>query len=236
MKVINRKKIFNKWKEDLEVSGKPNEWEVKQLMRITGLPVPNEYLLRYDEMLEDRKFIEYVSDKKDKTFAVKLCSPEILHKTDVGGVVLGVSKKELIAVLKNLRGRFKKEHFLISQMVSIQGPEFILGAIEDPVFGPAVMAGAGGILTELYKDIAFRLAPCSVQEAGYMLEELTIAPVLSGYRGSSMDIGGLKKIISEFSLLSAAAAAMGTQLDINPLVWTGNTWLVLDAKAVLETS
>jgi len=118
-------------------------------------------------------------------------------------------------------------------MVPVRGPEFILGALSDPVFGPAVMAGAGGILAELYKDVVFRLAPCTNAEAGRMLSELTIFPVLTGFRGSSMDISDLKKIISLFSQLAAAVTAEGAQLDINPLVWTGDEWLVLDGKAVL---
>jgi hypothetical protein len=225
--------MFKAWKEELEVSGKPNEWEVKQLMRSAGLPVPDEYLLRAEEPISGDPFFNSSPDTDVKFFAVKLCSAEVLHKTDVGGVVLGIAANELSGVLQDLRDRFVGEHLLICPMIPIKGPEFIIGALADPDFGPAVMAGAGGILTELYKDVAFRLAPCSIQEAGYMLDELTISPVLSGYRGSSMDREGLKKILSLFSLLSATAAAEGAQLDINPLVWTGSQWLVLDAKAVI---
>ncbi|MBN2049197.1 MAG: acetate--CoA ligase family protein [Spirochaetales bacterium] len=220
--------LLETWKKDLEIPGKPNEWEVKELMRGAGLPVPENVLLKAGEPLPDGPV-----PGVEAPYAVKLCSAEVLHKTDVGGVVLGVTAEELTGVLSDLRERFPGEHLLLSSMVPVRGPEFILGALSDPVFGPAVMAGAGGILAELYKDVAFRLAPCTPAEAGRMLTELTIAPVLTGFRGSSMDLEGLKTIIARFSLLAGAATAEGAQLDINPLVWTGSQWLVLDGKAVL---
>lgn len=222
--------LFDTWRQKIEVPGKPNEWEVKELMRDAGLPVPEDFLLKAGEALPVS-----TAPGVSPPFAVKLCSAEVLHKTDVGGVVLDVGTEELTGVLKDLRGRFPGEHLLITAMVPVRGPEFILGALSDPVFGPAVMAGAGGILAELYKDVAFRLAPCAPAEAGRMLTELTIAPVLTGFRGSSMDIEDLKEIISRFSHLAAAATAEGAQLDINPLVWTGTKWLVLDGKAVLNS-
>ncbi len=220
--------LFNSWKKELEVPGKPNEWEVKRLLRRAGLRVPEDYLLKSGETLP-----EGLVPGVKPPYVVKLCSNEVLHKTDVGGVVLDVGTEKLAGVLEDLRSRFPEEHLLISTMIPVRGPEFILGALSDPVFGPAVMTGAGGILAELYKDVAFRLAPCTAAEAGRMLSELTIFPVLTGFRGSSMDISDLKKIISLFSQLAAAVTAEGAQLDINPLVWTGDKWLVLDGKAVL---
>jgi succinyl-CoA synthetase beta subunit len=226
---LDCKALFDTWRKDIEVPGKPNEWEVKELMRNVGLPVPRDTLLMAGDDIPEGPL-----PGVEAPYAIKLCSAEVLHKTDVGGVVLGVKSEDLAEVLSDLRRRFPGEHLLISSMVPVRGPEFILGALADPVFGPAVMAGAGGILAELYKDVAFRLAPCTPTEAGRMLAELTIAPVLTGFRGSSMDIGGLKDIISRFSHLAADATAEGAQLDINPLVWTGREWLVLDGKAVLE--
>ncbi len=220
--------LFETWKKTIEVPGKPNEWEVKELVRGAGLPVPHDRLLKAEDSIPEGEV-----PGVEAPYAVKLCSAEVLHKTDVGGVVLDVGTEELPGILSDLRGHFPGEHLLISSMVPVRGPEFILGALSDPVFGPAVMAGAGGILAELYKDVAFRLAPCTAEEAGRMLDELTVAPVLTGFRGSSMDLDGLKGIISLFSHLAEAATAEGAQLDINPLVWTGSEWLVLDGKAVL---
>jgi len=227
---IDFTEMFRAWKSSLEVPGKPNEWEVKNLMREAGLPVPEDCLLEAGGTADAAE----IAFRVRPPWAVKLCSADVLHKTDVGGVALDVSPEQLPEVLSDLGRRFPGEHMLISSMTPIRGPEFILGALADPVFGPAVMAGAGGILAELYKDVAFRLAPCTAAEAGRMLEELTIAPVLTGFRGSSMDIDSLKDIISGFSRLAAAATAEGAQIDINPLVWTGEAWLVLDGKAVLE--
>ena len=224
------RELFNHWKNHIEVAGKPNEWEVKELMREAGLPVPEDFILKTGKSLTGDSV-----PGVHPPYAVKLCSADVLHKSDVGGVVLGVSEEGLPGVVKDLRQRFPGEHLLISEMVPIRGPEFIIGALSDPVFGPAVMAGAGGVLAELYKDVAFRLAPCTLAEAGRMLEELTIAPVLKGFRGSSMDIESLKEIITLFSYLSAAATIEGADLDINPLVWNGEKWVVLDGKAVLTS-
>ncbi len=233
MSAVDYKAVFIEWSGNLETDYKPNEWEVKKLLQKSGLTVPDEFLF-YGEMSEDDEALASYIARTNCSYVVKLCSPEILHKTDVGGVALNIPVSDLPGVLKDFRCRFGNEHLLISTMKHVSGPEFILGAVSDPVLGPAVMIGAGGILTELYKDVSFRLAPCTANEAGYMLGELVISPVLSGYRGSTMEIESLKNIISVFSMLAAAAVAAGAQIDINPLVWDGEEWVILDAKAVLK--
>jgi acyl-CoA synthetase (NDP forming) len=90
--------LFNSWKKEMEVPGKPNEWEVKRLLRRAGLAVPEDYLLKADEDLS-----EGPSAGVKAPYAVKLCSAEVLHKTDVGGVVLDVGTEELAGVLKDTR-------------------------------------------------------------------------------------------------------------------------------------
>ncbi|MBF9017875.1 MULTISPECIES: acetate--CoA ligase family protein [unclassified Oceanispirochaeta] len=229
---MNMKELFSSWRSNLRIENKADEWETKELFRSAGLPVPPQYLFKKnveDKALESLSFLP--SDLKEP-FAVKLCSPDVLHKSDVGGVKLGVGRNDLVSVLREMRNKFPGENFLIYHMEAIRGIEFILGALNDPSFGPAVMIGAGGVMTELYKDVSFCLAPCTLKDAEHIISELTIAPVLSGFRGSNMDRESLKDIIVKFSDLASAAAEDGAQLDINPIVWNGEDWKVLDAKCV----
>jgi len=95
------------------------------------------------------------------------------------------------------------------------------------------MVGAGGILTELYKDVSFRLAPCTTKEAHYMLEELTIFPTLHGYRGLSADSDSLAGTVERVAELAVHLIHRGCQLDINPIVWVEDRWVALDVKVVL---
>jgi 3-hydroxypropionyl-CoA synthetase (ADP-forming) len=119
-------------------------------------------------------------------------------------------------------------------MCDYSGTEFIIGSTVDPVLGPAIMAGAGGILTELYKDIAFRLSPCTLDGATEMLDGLIIAPIFNGFRGISLDKRGLAEIISNVSYLVDEIGDKFSQLDINPIVYSQNKWVILDAKLTLS--
>ena len=129
-------------------------------------------------------------------YVAKVCSPEILHKTELNGVILGLEPDSLEPALEDLRERFPGSGILLEEMVPFSSGEFIIGGMMDPVFGPAVMVGAGGVLTELFKDVTFRLAPCSPEEAHRMLRELTVYPLLEGYRGNAIDPAGFARIIS----------------------------------------
>lgn len=229
---MDMKELFNNWSTSLRVENKADEWETKELFKSAGLPVPLQYLFK--ENIEDGviQSLSFLPSGLEPPFAVKLCSPDVLHKSDVGGVKLSVSRDDLPSVLKGMRENFPGDNFLIYHMEAIRGIEFILGALKDPSFGPAVMVGAGGVMTELYKDVSFCLAPCTSRDAEHILSELTIAPVLTGFRGSSMDREALIEIIVKFSGLASAAAEAGAQLDINPIVWNGEAWKILDAKCV----
>jgi len=164
---------------------------------------------------------------------LKVCSPDILHKTEHGGVVLGVDAARLAAEVTAMRGRFPGQAILVEEQVRIQGSECIVGALVDEEFGPAVMVGAGGILTELYRDIAFRLAPCSVGEAHRMIAELKIAPLFKGFRGITLDAEGLARTIAAVADLTLDLGTSFSQLDLNPLGFVGDGWVTLDAKLVL---
>ncbi len=133
----------------------------------------------------------------DPPYVLKVCSAEILHKTDQGGVRLGVDRSGLCLLsVSELQAKFPRSDLLVEEQVRFVGSEFIIGAFRDPSFGPALMVGAGGILTELYQDVAFRLVPCSIAEAMRMLRELKVFPVLEGFRGLSMDAGALAESVA----------------------------------------
>ena len=124
---------------------------------------------------------------------------------------------------------------LVEEQLSPRGPELIIGALVDPDFGPAVMVGAGGILTELYRDVSFRLAPCDAEEARDMLGELAVAPLFAGFRGIALDADALARVIVAAGQLAVELGPSFSQLDINPIVSVGNGFVALDAKLVLAT-
>jgi len=220
------KEIVKNWVNTLRVSGKPDEWESKNLLRLIGHNVPDGCRILPGEAAE--------AVELDFPIVLKVCDPEIIHKTECGGVFLNVAGDDFLRVIQNLRGKFPESPILAESMCRKEGPEFILGGLLDPVFGPAVMAGAGGILTEVYEDAVFRLCPCSKNEAVRMLGELKIAPVLNGYRGSRLDADLLADTVSVISGLFDAFEGRLSQIDINPIVFTGECWTALDCVFILK--
>jgi succinyl-CoA synthetase beta subunit len=208
------------------VPGFPDEFETKLIISAYGISTPRGVRLLPEERFDKTKFV-YPA-------VVKVCSAQILHKTDQNGIIMGVESDKIEETLNEFRIKFPHTPILVEEQIHFQGPELIVGALLDPVFGPAVMVGAGGVLTELYKDVAFRLAPLTVQEAGRMIRELTIAPAFSGYRGLKCDLESLSRIISATADFAAGYGECFSQLDINPLVFSNNKWIALDAKLVLN--
>jgi len=214
------------WLESLRVPGKPDEWESKNLLRLAGFRVPGGRRILPGEAAEPADF--------GFPLVLKVCDPEILHKTERGGVLLNVIAGGFSGAVQDLRERFPGSPLLAESLCRSLGTEFILGGLVDPVFGPAVMAGAGGILTEVYEDAVFRLCPCSPDEALRMLGELRIAPVLQGYRGSRLDLKALADTVARLSRLFEAFEGSLSQVDINPLVFTEEGWTALDCVLVIR--
>jgi hypothetical protein len=213
------------WLRGLREKGKPDEFEAKNLLRAYGLASPEGVRLLPGDDPEDAVGL--------CPAALKVCSPRILHKTDLDGVKLKISRDRLAEEVDELRLRFPSEPILVERMSYFQAPEFIVGGLQDPTFGPAVVVGAGGILTEIYHDVASRLAPCCFEDAVLMLEELTLSPLFHGYRNLSFDRDGFARFITEVSTLIADGEGVISQMDLNPVVFTGRGWLVLDAKIIL---
>lgn len=225
---------IEKWIKNLKKTDCPDEYEAKLFLSFFGINIPRTIRISCDFDLTFSELNPPFSDSHCTTFAIKVCSPDILHKTEKKGVMLNVELSGLDRALKTIMQRFPSSDILIEEQVQFTGPEFIIGAINDPDYGVSIMAGAGGIMTEIYQDAGFRLVPCSVKEAERMLDELTISPVLHNYRGIILD---RNKLAMAVSFAGRAALCLGkkfSQLDINPIVFSENKWVALDANIILN--
>lgn len=173
---------------------------------------------------------------------LKIISPDILHKIDVGGVVLSVTPKsasqaylDIIATVKHALPHARIEGVLVQEM-SNHGAEIIIGAKRDPVFGPSIVVGLGGIYVESLHDVTMRLAPISPDEAKIMISELKSASVLQGTRGQAgVDIEAIVDCILKISELMLNHPEIN-ELDLNPVSVDapGKGLKVLDARIVLH--
>jgi acetyltransferase len=172
--------------------------------------------------------------------ALKIVSPDISHKTEVGGVRLGLaSVEDVVEAARRMGERAARERpgaalegFAVQPMVP-PGKELLLGSVRDPQFGPLVMVGFGGVYVEFFRDTAARLAPVTDDEALAMLESLRLAPLLHGVRGEPpVDLQRLAATIARFSALAAAASGL-TELELNPLVASAAGVIAVDARATL---
>ncbi len=214
------------WFETLSDKEKPDEFDAKQLVNLYSIKVPRGKRLGPKDELN-------IDDIKPP-YVLKVCSSDILHKTELKGVLLNNDKECIQDNFKLMQDRFPNENILVENQSSYMGPEFIIGIIKDPALGHAVMVGAGGVLTEIYKDTAFRLAPCSVNDAMDMIDELVLSPVFDDFRGISLDKRKLAQTISQVSKLAHDLGDKLSQLDINPIVFCDGEWLALDVKVMFE--
>ncbi len=176
--------------------------------------------------------------------ALKLASPDILHKTEVGGVLLNVADEAVVREgWQAIVGRARAAHpsadirgVQVQQMVQ-GGQEVILGMKRDPVFGPLVMFGLGGVYVEALADVSFRLAPLSRQDAEAMIAEVRSAKLLEGLRGAPpADRAALMDAILRIGQLAADCPEI-LELDVNPLMVlpTGQGALAVDVRIILES-
>jgi acyl-CoA synthetase (NDP forming) len=175
--------------------------------------------------------------------ALKILSPDILHKTEVGGVALNLaSAGDVAAAATSMVARVtaaapdaRIEGFLLSEMAA-SGPELILGTRRDPLFGPLVMVGLGGVTAELFRDVAIRLAPVNDEEALAMLRALKSFPLLDGWRGApKADVAAAAAAIVALSALAATNADSVETIEVNPLRVLAEGAGALALDAVIET-
>ncbi len=172
---------------------------------------------------------------------MKVVSPQILHKTDVGGVKVGIDNVDDVKkTFKDMYGRLSKKKgvevkgILLEKMVP-KGVELIVGIQNDPQFGPVIMVGLGGIMTEVMKDVAFRMLPISTSDAKSMLNELKGAQLLKGFRGSEpIDTNMVAKMLVNIGKLGVENADYINSVDFNPVIVYPKSHFVVDAKIILN--
>jgi len=171
----------------------------------------------------------------------KVVSPEILHKTDVKGVKVGIkSGSEAEAVFSEMYDRLSKQYqikgILLEKMVP-PGVEIIIGLQNDAQFGPVLMVGLGGIFTEVFQDVSFRVLPINENDAEEMLTDLKGSKLLKGFRGSeAIDIGVLKDALMNIGRLGIDLAPYFESVDFNPVILYPRDYCVVDAKIILRDS
>jgi acyl-CoA synthetase (NDP forming) len=213
-------------KKFLERSGPLAEDEVKDLLRAYGIPTTT-YQVVHSETDLGRLTVKF-------PVALKVCSPQILHKTDVGGVRLDIqTKEELGRVFKEFRKKFPTEPLLVDHMAE-KGVEIIVGLVQDPTFGLSIMCGIGGIFTELYKDVSFRVVPIGEYDARQMIEELKGKKLLEGFRGMKANKQLVVDLALQVSKLGEDLIDHVDQMDLNPVFVYEKSICVVDAKLILK--
>jgi 3-hydroxypropionyl-CoA synthetase (ADP-forming) len=205
----------------------------KEILAEYGIKVPKYALVTTsDEAVEKSKEMGF-------PLVAKIVSPDILHKTDVGGVKVGLSSEEEVKkafddMFNRLKAKFDVKGVLLEKMVP-KGIELIVGLQNDSQFGPSIMVGLGGIYTELFKDVSFRVLPVTKGEAANMLESLRGKDILKGFRGSDpVDLDMLSEAIVNIGTLGVDMAGKYESIDFNPVVVYPDSYYVVDAKIILK--
>jgi acetyl-CoA synthetase (ADP-forming) len=181
-----------------------------------------------------------VSEKIGYPVVVKVVSPDISHKTDVGGVILGLKSRDEVVqgcerIMKNVSERqpgARVTGFLVQKMMP-QGLEVIIGGTRDQVFGPVVMFGLGGIFVEVLRDVTFRVAPVSIQDALEMLGEIKASKILDGYRSQPpIDKNAIASMIVSLSNLMEENPSIFS-VDLNPVIAYSSGAVVVDARVII---
>ena len=172
---------------------------------------------------------------------MKVLSPDILHKTDAGCVCLDLRDEAAVTQAHATLNRnaalvpgARIEGILVEAMAGEEGVEMILGVHNDPIFGPVVMAGLGGIFVEVLTDIALRVAPVTVEDADGMLRELKGHSILSGARGRPVDTRAVAQAIAALSCFVTAHSGRIDSVDVNPFLAGASGGLALDAVIAMK--
>ena len=211
------------------------ENEAKTVCLEYGIPV-TKFELAKNEM-EAVKFAEKIG----YPVVLKIVSPDILHKSDVGGVIVNLKDakevrnayKQILQNVKKHKAKAKITGILVQEMAP-PSTEVIVGAIKDSQFGPSIMFGLGGIFVEVLKDVTFRVAPITEDEAREMITEVKAYPLLKGYRNQPpVDIDAIVKILLNTSKLVMEHQDI-KELDLNPIMVYEKGAKTVDARIILE--
>jgi acetyl-CoA synthetase (ADP-forming) len=237
MNVVNTMTRVNEIIQKCRDEGRINltEYESRQIAETYELPIPPSLLASNEESaLESATKLGFPS-------VLKIISPDILHKSDAGGVILNLTTPEEVKtayrkIIENAKKYNPKADIrgvLVQQMVP-KGREIIIGMVKDPQFGSAIMFGLGGIFVEVLKDVTFRVTPLKKQDAEEMIKEIKGYPILSGIRGQKpIDFKSLIKALLSVSKLATEHPEVA-ELDLNPIMAFADRIAIVDARIILE--
>ena len=213
------------------------EESAKSILKSYGISVPDYALVTStNEAVKAAKKLGF-------PLVMKVVSPQILHKTDVGGVKVGIDNvNDVKKTFNDMYDRLSKKKgvdvkgILLEKMVP-KGVELIVGLQNDSQFGPVIMVGLGGIMTEVMKDVAFRMLPITTSDAKSMIDELKGSKLLKGFRGSKpIDLNMVSKMLVQIGKLGIDHASHFDSIDFNPVVVYPKSYAVVDAKILLRKS
>ena len=212
------------------------EIEAKELLKQAGISVVETKLASSED--------DAVALSREFGFPVvlKIASPDVVHKTDAGGVKLNLKTSNQVAkayedIMKSIREKYPKAKI---QGVSVQkmakpGVEVIIGMSKDAQFGPVIMFGLGGVWVEILKDVSFRIVPLERRDAREMIQEIKGRPLLEGYRGQEpVDIANLEELILKVSSFIEQHPEI-KELDLNPIFAYKDGAVAVDARIILES-
>ncbi len=199
------------------------EHEAKKLLQQYDIPTTKFFLIK------NRKDIDGL--EINYPVVLKVSSPNILHKTDAGAILLDIKNKEaLLEKYEEMRQRFPSENIIVEEMER-KGIEIIAGVVDDNAFGKCIMVGIGGIFTEIYGDVAFRMVPVRKRDIEDMLKELKGRKIFEGYR-LKPDKEALIDILLKLNKMAQELPIK--QLDMNPIFLYERGAKVIDAKIIME--
>jgi len=211
------------------------EHESMALLEAYNIPVAPYFFMK------DESEANLAAQKVGFPAVLKVVSPDIVHKSDVGGVIVGISDLEGIReAVRKIRENVRKNQpeakitgFLAQKMLPKGGVEVIVGGIRDPVFDATVMFGLGGIFVEIFRDVSFRIAPITEKEALEMIDEIKSRKLLEGYRGDTpKDKRAIAEIIVKAGNLLFENKEI-KEMDINPVIAYEKGAYAVDARFIL---
>ncbi len=212
-----------------------NEVEAKQVLREAGIPATATTLAATRDAAQSQ------ADGMGYPVVLKVVSPDIAHKSDVGGVKLNLPDRDavgqafddIVAASQKAVPGAKIAGVSVQQMAK-QGTEVIVGMTTDPQFGPVMMFGLGGIMVEVLKDVSFRLVPLEPKDAKAMVQEIKARPILEGVRGQPpADVAALEQAILKVSEFVEQHPEI-RELDLNPVFAYPDGALAVDARIVIS--
>jgi acyl-CoA synthetase (NDP forming) len=211
-----------------------SEPETKSMLAKAGIRVPAE------AVATSAAHAARLASRIGFPVVLKIVSRDLPHKSDVGGVALGLRSQDAVRLAYRAivqRVRKASRHARIDGVLVqpyLSGTEVILGATHDAQLGPVVVCGLGGTAVELLGDVAFRLVPIDERDAREMLAGIKSAPLLTGYRGRpAADIGGIVRALTSLSRLMHRFSHLIREIEINPMLVTPRGAIAIDAMAVL---